>query len=111
MRAPWHGGREGGLQCTERVAQASAAMGVIGGPFVPLLVGDQRHHGGAVEHRLRQCYPQQQAQLHRAEGHRLRWQQGQPVLQAGQRLGGVQAIRPRRLLRDRARCAGPPLSG
>ncbi len=73
-------------------------MGVVGGSFVPLLVRDQGERCGVIEHRLREHHPQEQAYLHRAQANRLGREQRLVVLQAEQRVGGVQPNCPQRLV-------------
>jgi hypothetical protein len=58
--------------------------------FVPLLLGDQRQHGGAVEHRLWQHHPQEEAHLHRTHADGLGGEQRLVVLRAEQRMRRVQ---------------------
>ncbi len=86
-------------------------MGVIGCPFVPLLILEERQHGGAVEGGLWEHHPQEEADLHRTQAHRLGWEQGQVVLGAVQGLRGVPAGQPWQRVLAAGRCVGPPLSG
>ncbi len=65
---------------------------------MPLLVRDQGEHGRAVEQRLREHHPQEEAHLHRAERHRPGREQRLVVLQAEEGVRGVQTTRSRYLV-------------
>ena len=66
---------------------------------------------GEVKHRLGQRRAEEEANLHGAQGHRLGWEQHQPVVSVTQRIGGVQRGRQRFMQERAERGVGPPLAG
>ena len=96
------------LQCPE---EAHLPVGTGGSAFVPLLVGDEVEHGGAVEDGLWERDAQEEAHLHRTQADWLGRQQGRVVRRAQERQGGVLARSLPQLVQGVVRLAGPPLAG
>jgi hypothetical protein len=92
-------------------AQTPGAMRDVGVLFMLLLVVDHVQGGDEVKHRLGQRRAEEEANLHRAQVHRLGWEQHQPVVGVTQRIGGIWSRRQRFMQERAERGVGTPLAG